>query len=96
MAEMLFSSYLGISASRDGTTAGLDPSSPQRGEGGPKGRMRGAARQMSSSLVAQMLAPFVARPLIASLCSALLPAGEKREQVATASLQRYETRLETT
>ncbi len=48
------------------------PSSPRRGEGGPQGRMRGPKTQNVRN-----------RPLIASLRSALLPAGEKRENPTT-------------
>ncbi|WP_426227562.1 LysR family transcriptional regulator [Pararhizobium sp. DWP3-4] len=51
------------------------PSSPQRGEGGPKGRMRGRQAVNVPN-----------RPLIASLRSALLPAGEKRESIANAHI----------
>jgi LysR family nitrogen assimilation transcriptional regulator len=52
------------------------PSSPQRGEGGPKGRMRGTA----SSEIAERT------PSSPRIRSALLPAGEKRETTANAHI----------
>ncbi len=66
------------------------PSSPQRGEGGAKRRMRGAEGHLS-------LAPASPkRPLIASLRSALLPAGEKREHaVSIRPQQQFSRNMET-
>ena len=52
------------------------PSSPQRGEGGPQGRMRGTA----SSEIAE------SPPSSPCIRSALLPVGEKRESIANADI----------
>ena len=52
------------------------PSSPQRGEGGPKGRMRGTAR---SEIVETP-------PSSPRIRSALLPVGEKRDAIANADI----------
>ncbi len=52
------------------------PASPQRGEGGPKGRMRGT----TSSEIAET------RPSSPRISSAILPVGEKGETVANADI----------
>ncbi|NKL76186.1 hypothetical protein GFL18_07070 [Rhizobium leguminosarum bv. viciae] len=70
-------------AERQSGIVGEAPSSPQRGEGARRadeggGSAYGAAPRLRS---VRSLLPLLA-PLIASLCSALLPAGEKRAQAA--------------
>jgi|SRR5215217_1648414 len=59
---------------------GLAPSSPQRGEGGPQGRMRGQAGSEQAEIPPHRLAG-----------SALLPAGETRETMTSAVVNKDKT-----